>query len=123
MKKITIATLQKDIEQLNKNLSDKNQIINDICDKLDISCYSTKSEILSSISEFKGAAGVYRQIIKEREGTISRIVEELREENSKLWYFMRIALKDESAQKTAFKPGDRKRIDEPFDNIIRPFRN
>jgi hypothetical protein len=69
----------------------------------------------------KGTSKVYKEMRSDYEGAESKLVADLKEENSKLWYFMRIALKDDSAQKTVFKPGDQRRPD-MFGEIIRPFR-
>ena len=121
MAKITIASLKKEIEQLNISLSEKNQIIGKISDKLDVRSYATVTEIIAAIAELQGAAEVYKKMRDNYEGIESRLVADLKEENSKLWYFMRIALKDDSAQKTVFKPGDQRRPD-MLGEIIRPFR-
>lgn len=61
------------------------------------------------------------ELIKDYEGTINKVNETLREENSKLWYMLRVFAKDKSTEKIVFRPGDQNHPD--MLDIKRPFRN
>jgi len=125
MQKKTIVGLEADNKQLRELVDELKNDLSSIAKLLfEGSEYYNKGarDCLFAIGKLRGAAKSYHELEKQFEGREFQIASTLREENSKLWYMLRVAMGDKSTEQIKFKPGDIKNLDS-LDQIKRPFRN
>lgn len=115
----TIYSLRAEIKRLklmiideHSNYSDKLNEIGKIKNALFESTYDKKiDDCLIKIGELQGAKDEIREYISRMEGAANPIINQKIEESSKLWYLVRVALKDPTIDEMVVKPGEERNVD------------
>lgn len=108
-----IAELTKKNKDLENQLLAANNLIDynlSLIKKIKVSLnlyeHDEDTEIFEIIGELKTKHGAAVAALKDTEGRRDRLVSDTQVENNRLWYLVRVAMKDPTIEQDSVKPGD-----------------
>ena len=106
MGKKTIKSVENEMLVFIEENSRLQKEMNRIKGLFDLYSYSTTDELIMAVGRLREEIKRNKDYIRENEGRLDETNENLRKENYRLWYLVRVSLKDPSIFDEVIKPGD-----------------
>lgn len=101
-----VKSLESEVLKNNETIASDIELFEKIKLSLNLSRYDHHEEIFERLGELKTKKDASVAALKDLECSIDRTIESLRKENSRLWYMVRVSVKDPTIENDVIKPGE-----------------